>query len=82
MLFRSCGKPVIVTPIGFLRGYIREGFNGLFFGRGNVRKLVEKLEYLIERPKIREELGLRARATILERFPWENTVGEIKKALG
>jgi glycosyltransferase involved in cell wall biosynthesis len=78
----SCGKAVVVTPVGFLRSYVKEGINGLFFGRGNVRKLVEQLEKLIGDPGLREQLGLRARATIIERFPWENTVSDIKKVLG
>tara|TARA_Y100000310_G_scaffold210144_2_gene210760 strand:- start:799 stop:1905 length:1107 start_codon:yes stop_codon:yes gene_type:complete len=78
----SCGLPVIVTSVGFLKGYIREGENGMFIQRGNVDQLAKKLELLILDEKLRKKLGKEARDTIIERFDWKRTVKKLRKVLG
>ena len=78
----SCGLPVIVTPVGFLKSYIIPGVNGLLFHPKDVKQLIRKLEILINDSDVRKKLGKNARQTIIDKFSWEKTVKEIGKVLG
>lgn len=78
----SCGVPVVTTPVGYVKDYIKEKENGLFFPFKNSLVLSMKLEMLIKDKELREKLGRNARKTIIERFIWENTVEKIKESLG
>ncbi|MBS3122353.1 glycosyltransferase family 4 protein [Candidatus Woesearchaeota archaeon] len=77
----SCGIPIVTTPVGYVKDYIKEKENGLFFPFKNSLVLSMKLEILIKDKELREKLGRNARKTIIERFSWENTVGKIKENL-
>lgn len=75
----SCGLAVVSTPIGFVKHYIKEGHNGMFFPKGNSFALSKKLEKLIKEPALRKSLGFNARRTIQESFSWEKTIDEVKE---
>jgi glycosyltransferase involved in cell wall biosynthesis len=77
----SCELPVIATPVGFVKDYIQEGVNGLFFEKKDAAELVTKLSALIENEKYRRELGQNARKSIRERFKWEVTAEKISEAI-
>lgn len=76
----SCGVPVISTRVGFVKDYIEDGRNGLFFNFQDSVQLSKKIEYLIDNPKVREELGRAARATVVAGFDWDKTVKDLEKA--
>lgn len=73
----SCGVPVVVTPVGNLREYIDDNVNGVFFSRGDIADLSEKLKFLLANDKLRENVGLAARKTISESFAWSDSAKEI-----
>ena len=44
----SCGLPVVVTPVGYVKNYIHDGKNGLFFPKKNSGILARKINELIK----------------------------------
>lgn len=77
----SCGLPVLVTPVGSLKEYIVEGENGLFFQKGDVKNLIEKLNKLIRSENLRKTLGESARETVVGKYEWKKTIESIAKIL-
>ncbi len=77
----ACGLPVVTTPVGFVKEYIAEKRNGMFFPFKNSLVLSMKLEMLLENPELRKELGSKARKTIVENFRWDQTIGSIREIL-
>ena len=77
----SCGLAVVVTPVGYVKRYVKEGINGMLFPKKNSGILAKKLDILINDPGLRERLGRKARNTVIEKFNWDRTAKEIKKAL-
>ncbi|MFH1072348.1 MAG: glycosyltransferase, partial [Nanoarchaeota archaeon] len=64
-------------PVGFVKDYIKDGKNGLLSPLQDAYALAKKIDYLIQHPEIREELGKSARMTVAKKFNWDNTVKEI-----
>ena len=77
----ACGLPVIATKVGYVKEYIIDKENGLFFPKNNDLVLSLKLEQLLKNKKLREKLGNNARKTALEKFSWDKTAEKIVKAL-
>ncbi|MBU0472317.1 MAG: glycosyltransferase family 4 protein [Nanoarchaeota archaeon] len=77
----SCEIPVIATKVGFVKDYLEDGINGLFFRQKNPFDLYKKIKMLINDPKLREKLGTNARKKIIEEFQWNITAERIEKAI-
>lgn len=77
----SSSLPVIVTKVGYMKDYIRDKINGIFFPTENSYILEKKIEILFNNKEQREYLSENARKTILQKFTWEKTIKEIRKAL-
>jgi len=77
----SCGIAVVSTPVGYIKYYIKEGYNGLFFSKQNPYELSKKLYALLENKKLRIKLGENARKTIIAFYNWDKTTDGIKNAL-
>ena len=77
----ACGLPVIVTRVGYIRRYVRNMKNGLFFEKGNAAELAKKIEELMSRPMLIQRLGYEARETVLKKFSWQETVKGVLAAL-
>lgn len=77
----SCGIPIVSTPVGFVKDYISEGHNGMFVPFKDAVVLAKKLEWLLENPTIRGEIGERAMLSVHKDFSWDKTTEEIKKVL-
>ena len=77
----AVGLPVISTKVGYVKTYIKSGFNGLFFPKKNSYVLKQKIEVLLNNKKLRDKLGVNARKTILKKFKWSKTVQEIDNIL-
>lgn len=77
----SVGLPVIATKVGYVKEYIKDKENGLFFPKQNELVLALKLEKLINDKKERIRLGKKARSTALEKFSWDATAENIMKVL-
>ncbi len=77
----ACGIAVIATPVGYVKEYIKEKYNGMLFPFKNSLVLSLKINQLIENEKLREKLAKNARKTVEEKFKWEKTAEKIKKIL-
>ncbi|MFH1506222.1 MAG: glycosyltransferase [archaeon] len=77
----ACELPVVATKVGFVKDYIREGLNGLFFEKQDSTELAIRLSGLIEHEEYRKEIGKNARRAVSEHFKWDVTAEKIKKAL-
>ncbi|MFH1505540.1 MAG: glycosyltransferase, partial [archaeon] len=77
----ACELPVVATKVGFVKDYIREGLNGLFFEKQDSTELAIRLSGLIDHEEYRKELGKNARRAVSEHFKWDVTAEKIKKAL-
>jgi glycosyltransferase involved in cell wall biosynthesis len=77
----SCGLPVVVTRVGYIKKYIKNMTNGVFFSKGNAEDLAEKLEYLLNGPDEMRRIGEAGRKTIVKRFNWHNTIKGIEDSL-
>jgi len=77
----ACGLPVITTPVGFVKEYIKNKKNGMFFPFKNSLVLSMKISMLLENEEFREYLGKNARKTIEENFRWADTANKVKLIL-
>lgn len=77
----SCKLPVIATPVGFVRDYIKSGKTGLFFKTGDSYDLAKKITFLINNPKIRNQIGEEAKKLVTKQFIWEETAEKIIETL-
>ena len=77
----SCGLPVIVSKVGYMKEYIKRDHNGLFFPRTNPAVLALKIEKLFKDDHLRERIGRNARKTVAYAFSWERSINKIKRIL-
>jgi len=77
----SCSIAVVSTPVGYIKYYIKDSYNGLFFSKQNPYELSKKLSILLENKKLRIKLGENARKTIIAFYNWDKTTNGIKNAL-
>lgn len=75
----SCEVPVIATQVGFVKNYIEDGENGLFFDMQHPYMLSKKIQTLMDDPMLRAKLGKNARKTITERFNWKVAADKIEQ---
>lgn len=77
----SCELPVISSKVGFIRQYIQNNKNGLFFNNKSNYDLYLKIKKLYDNPVLRESLGKEARKTVLSQFSWDECAVKISNAL-
>jgi glycosyltransferase involved in cell wall biosynthesis len=77
----STGLPVVVTPVGSIKDYVKHGQNGMIFSRHDIKRLSFLLTKLIALPKRRSKIGKKARATIIKEHNWKTTEKNIIKTL-
>jgi len=52
----ACNIPVIASNLGGMAEKIKEGFNGFTFDTGDYKSLKEKMEFIIDNPKVLNEI--------------------------
>jgi glycosyltransferase involved in cell wall biosynthesis len=67
----SCGKAIISTEVGSVSKMIDDKKNGLIINNEDTSKLKEKIEYLVNNPKIIIEYGLKAKRKYKDHFTAE-----------
>jgi glycosyltransferase involved in cell wall biosynthesis len=77
----SCRLACVSTEVGFIKNYIKNNVNGLFFDKQNPYHLARQVERLIQDPLMRERLSANARKTVVDRFSWDKTAQGIENAL-
>lgn len=74
----ACGVPAVTTKVGYVKKYVKDRVNGLFFPKRNSAVLTLKLKKLIQDPIMREAMSQLARKTIADEFSWTNTQNDIR----
>lgn len=69
------GLPVVASAVGGVDESVQDGQTGYLVPRGDVDRLVDRVERLLTDPALRARLGLQGRARFEERFTLEHTVG-------
>jgi glycosyltransferase involved in cell wall biosynthesis len=69
--------PVVASGIGQLTEIIQDGVNALLCPPGDPYALAAALERLAEDDRLRVDLGIAARASMLRHHTWEATVQRI-----
>jgi len=81
----TLGKPVIGSEIGGIPELVRDGETGLLFEPGSAGDLAEKIQWMIDHPKERQEMGRRARELVEKKcnpeLHYEHLMGVYRMAL-
>jgi len=72
----SSGRPIVTTDTIGCREVVRHGENGLLVPLRSTTELADALQYLIENPEIRQQMGLMGRALAVKEFAVENVIAE------
>lgn len=77
----ACELPVVVTPVGSIKEYVKNGKNGLVFPRHDADAMQRQLKKLVESAVLRNKLGKQARKTIIKEHSWEKSAQKIIELL-
>lgn len=72
--YMAAGLPVVVSDVGQLKQLVEHDVNGLRCPAGNPLALAKVLKRLYCQPGLRDRLGQSARATVLQKYTWDNIV--------
>ncbi len=76
----KCGKVVVSTKVGYLKKYIKNGYNGYLFPKRNVNFLVKLLTKLVKDKKLRDKIGRNA-SNAVTNLTWDKTFRNLKKII-
>ena len=68
----SCKTPVIATPVGGVPEIIKNHETGILFPPGDIIRLAEAIDYLLENEDIRLKMACRGRILVKEKYSLEN----------
>jgi glycosyltransferase involved in cell wall biosynthesis len=72
----ACGTPVICSDVGGMPEVVEDGLSGFVVAPNDPAQLGARIARLAADPRLRAELGARAREQVLERFTWERAADE------
>jgi len=72
----ACGLPVVVTPVGAIKEYIKNGYNGFLFNPRDKKALFKILMKLYKNLGLRKKLASNARKSV-QKFNWDLTVKKL-----
>ena len=79
-------RPIIVSDHTGTAVFITEGENGCIVPAGDAVRLAEKMQWVAERPKVRQSMGKKARVIYEEKFSLpvfeKNLCAAIEEVLG
>lgn len=75
----ASGTPVIGSEVGGLKSTIVDGETGYLVPPRSPRAVAEKLELLYREPKLKNELGLRARYHVESHYTWQTVARAVAK---
>jgi glycosyltransferase involved in cell wall biosynthesis len=79
--YMAAGKAVIASRLGQIAELIQDGENGLLCEPDNFDQLLSITEKLIEDAALRHQLGVAARATMAERYSWQQNAQQIAEVI-
>jgi glycogen(starch) synthase len=75
------GKPTIVSNVGGLRGIVKHMVSGLLMEPGNAENLLEQICFLLENPKIAQEIGEKGQQLVKNLYGWNRVASETKRIM-
>ncbi len=79
--YMACGRAVVASSIGQIRGLIRDGDNGLLVPPGDRPELVHAIERLALDPGLRAALGEAAVETVRRAHQWTHRIAQLLDAV-
>jgi len=74
---QACGCPVIASKVGGLKDIVIPGKTGLHVSKGNVNKLAESMNLLLNKPQVIKTLRVNARKFAQREFKWQSIAKKI-----
>ncbi len=74
----ACGTACIMTDVGGIPEWIKDGYNGLLYPPKRPGILADTIRFLIDNPDIRDELGDHAHQTIQDRGDWNRLMARLR----
>lgn len=75
--YMGAGLPVIASDFPLWRRILGDVGCGIFVNPLDPQSIAEAIEYVLTHPRDAEEMGLRGRAAVVERYNWETQVGKL-----
>ena len=79
--YMAMGRPVVVPDVPAVSEVIRDGENGVHFRAGDARALETAIRRILDDEALREHIGARARACVLESHTWIQNARAVLEAL-
>lgn len=76
----ACGTPVICTEVGAMPEIVEDGVTGFVVPPNDPRSLGEKIRYLLDNPKLGEQMGNAGREKVLHTFTWDSVTQKCLEA--
>ena len=76
----SYGLPIISTNHAAIPECVRDGVNGYIVNKRNAHQIAERINYLIENPLVRKQMGSESRRFYLENFTEGKMVARLSQA--
>ncbi|MBN2141835.1 glycosyltransferase family 4 protein [Candidatus Woesearchaeota archaeon] len=77
----ACGVPVITNKVGFVKDYVTERENGMFFTGKNSFSLTRQIQLLMRDSDLRKRLSHNGRKFVEKHFDWDLTAKGILEAI-
>ena len=77
--YLAAGKPVVTTRIGQIAEIITDGVDGVLCEPDDLNGTINRIEELIDQPKLRQNIGVAARENILRHHVWKEKAKEWEK---
>lgn len=75
--YMAAGRPIVASGIGQIAEVLTHRRTALLHPAGSVRKMVDHVEELRARPRLRARLGRDARRLLVKRFTWDRNAARI-----
>lgn len=75
--YMASGRAIVASSLGQMADVIENGVSGMLVKAGDTEDLTEKLIFLLERPDLRKEMGIKAREVMIENFTWKRNAERI-----
>jgi glycosyltransferase involved in cell wall biosynthesis len=73
------GKPVIAFNVGGVSTWLKDNETGFLIERGNIVKMRDRVQFLLDNPDVRERMGTRAREIAMAEFTPEVHINRLLK---
>ena len=73
----AAGTPIVASAIGQVAEVLTHRRTALLHPPGSVRKLVDHIEELRKRPRLRARLAREARRLLAKRFTWDRNAARV-----